>query len=107
MNEQAFYPKNRGQWKQFSSFEPEGKGSVTQGGPKVSNCWAGQTRNSHPPDRNQGKSKRLTVDVEVKKGYSDEEKLGIAIALLVEQGKIQLVEWIRTVRDRNHCYVAS
>jgi replication fork protection complex subunit Tof1/Swi1 len=35
MYEQAFYPKNRGQWKQFSSFEPEPKRDATQGAPKV------------------------------------------------------------------------
>jgi hypothetical protein len=58
------------------------------------------------PDGNQGKSKRVAADVEVKKGYSDEEKLGIAIALLMEQGKLQLVEWIRTVRDQDHCNMA-
>lgn len=46
----------------------------------------------------QGKGKDATADVEVKKGHTDQEKLGIAIAVLLEQEKAHLVDWVRSVR---------
>ena len=39
-------------------------------------------------------------DVQVKKGYSWSEQLGIAIACLVEGGRLDLVDWIKEVGSR-------
>lgn len=41
---------------------------------------------------------RFPPDVQVKKGYSWSEQLGIAIAALVENGESQLVDWAKNVR---------
>ncbi|GLB39613.1 putative timeless-domain-containing protein [Lyophyllum shimeji] len=74
---EAFFPKNRGHWKQFSSWEPEEK---------------------------KGKREKKTVedtrfprDVEVKKGYSWSDQLGIAIAALVEAGEVEFVHWTKDI----------
>jgi hypothetical protein len=40
---------------------------------------------------------RFPADVQVKKGYSWSEQLGIAIAALVEGGEGELVEWVKDV----------
>ena len=42
-------------------------------------------------------AKKLLADVEVKKGWTKQEELGIAIACLVDEGKMDLVDWVRTV----------
>jgi replication fork protection complex subunit Tof1/Swi1 len=64
------FPKNRGHWKQFSSWEPNQqlKDKTT-------------TDNRFPPD------------VEVKKGYSWSDQLGIAIAALVEASHSDFLKW--------------
>ncbi|KAJ3507590.1 hypothetical protein NLJ89_g6215 [Agrocybe chaxingu] len=69
---EALFPKNRGNWKQYSSWQPESK-----------------TKNEAKaiPDT------RFPPDVEVKKGYSWSDQLGIAIACLVEAGQTELVKW--------------
>jgi replication fork protection complex subunit Tof1/Swi1 len=41
---------------------------------------------------------RFPPDVQVKKGYSWSEQLGIAIAVLVEGGEGGLVDWVKDVR---------
>ncbi|KZT26081.1 timeless-domain-containing protein [Neolentinus lepideus HHB14362 ss-1] len=73
---EAFFPKNRGAWKKLSSWEPE---------PKVKSEEKTITDTRFPPD------------VQVKKGYSWSEQLGIAIACLTEDGKHELVEWIKDI----------
>ncbi|OBZ77008.1 Topoisomerase 1-associated factor 1 [Grifola frondosa] len=73
---QAFFPKNRGQWKHYSSWAPEEKDSKA---PRV------VEDTGFPPD------------VQVKKGYSWSEQLGIAIACLVEDGKVELIEWVKQI----------
>jgi len=75
---QAFFPKNRGHWKQYSSWEPETKG-----------------RRGHELVEDT----KLPSEVQVKKGYSWSEQIGIAIAALVEDGKTELVEWVKDVRN--------
>lgn len=76
--QQAFFPKNRGHWKQYSSWEPETKG-----------------RHEHDP----GENSKFSPEVQVKKGYTWSEQIGIAIAALVEEGKTELVEWVKDVRN--------
>ncbi|QRV85017.1 topoisomerase 1-associated factor 1 [Ceratobasidium sp. AG-Ba] len=68
----AFYPKNRGQWKAYSSYEPEVK-------PKSG--------------RPAGKA-----ELTVKRGYKASEQIGIAVACLSEQegGKL-LIDWVLDV----------
>lgn len=75
--DQAFFPKNRSQWKQYSSWEPE---------PKVKD-ERGRTI----------EDTRFPADVQVKKGYSWSEQLGIAIAALVDAGQQILVDWTKDV----------
>ncbi|KAA1474618.1 timeless-domain-containing protein [Dentipellis sp. KUC8613] len=74
---EAFFPKNRGQWKKLSSWEPEAK------------------------DAGSGKAAaddaRFPPDVQVKKGYSWSEQLGIAVAALRDGGKGDLVEWTKDI----------
>lgn len=71
---------NRGHWKQYSSWEPE---------PKVN-------RKQEKAEDNGGFSR----EVQVKKGYSWSEQIGIAVAALVEEGKSGLVEWVKDVSKR-------
>jgi hypothetical protein len=80
--QQAFFPKNRNLWKQYSSWEPEEK-------------IKGSGRGGRMVD---GTTTRFPADVQVKKGYSWSEQLGIAIAALVEGGGRGLVDWVRDVR---------
>ncbi|KAI0772965.1 timeless-domain-containing protein [Trametes elegans] len=73
---EAFFPKNRGHWKQFSSAELEEVGSR--------------------PGRLPFDS-RFPQDVQVKKGYSWSEQVGIAMAALIEKGQQNLIEWTRQI----------
>ncbi|OCH87501.1 timeless-domain-containing protein [Obba rivulosa] len=70
---EAFFPKTRGAWKQYSSWEPE---------PKTERSVV---------------DSRLPPDVQVKKGYSWSEQLGIAVGCLVEDSKKVLVEWTKQI----------
>ncbi|QRV99102.1 topoisomerase 1-associated factor 1 [Ceratobasidium sp. AG-Ba] len=72
---EAFYPKNRGQWKAYSSYEPEVK-------PKSG--------------RPAGKA-----ELTVKRGFKASEQIGIAVACLSEQegGKL-LIDWVLDVLKR-------
>ncbi|KAF9556074.1 timeless-domain-containing protein [Agrocybe pediades] len=72
---ETFFPKNRGHWKQYSSWEPEKK---RKDGTTVEDT-------------------RFPPDVEVKKGYSWSDQLGIVIAALVEAKQGQLVEWTKEI----------
>ncbi|KAJ7704500.1 timeless protein-domain-containing protein [Mycena rosella] len=67
---EAFFPKNRGQWKAFSSWEPPEKGVRAL---RAEKAGAGE--------------------VQVKRGYSWSEQLGIVIAALVDAGQLELVNW--------------
>ncbi|KAJ7786448.1 timeless protein-domain-containing protein [Mycena metata] len=69
---EAFFPKNRGQWKAFSSWEPPPKGSAN-------------TR-----ERKGGSG---AAEVQVKRGYSWSEQMGIAIKALQEAGEGNRVDW--------------
>ncbi|KAI0672215.1 timeless-domain-containing protein [Trametes maxima] len=73
---EAFFPKNRGHWKQFSSAE------LDQIGPR--------------PERAPFDS-RFPPDVQVKKGYSLSEQIGITMAALVEKGQQSLIEWTKQI----------
>ncbi|KAG5339373.1 hypothetical protein C0989_004499 [Termitomyces sp. Mn162] len=72
---EAFFPKNRGHWKQYSSWEPEKSGK----------------------ERKVAEDTIFPRDVEVKKGYSWSDQLGITIASLVESGERELVDWTRDI----------
>ncbi|KAG6889904.1 hypothetical protein C0992_003697 [Termitomyces sp. T32_za158] len=72
---EAFFPKNRGHWKPFSSWEPEKSGN----------------------ERKTVEDTRFPPDVEVKKGYSWSDQLGITIASLVEAGETELVHWTKDI----------
>ncbi|KAJ7134228.1 timeless protein-domain-containing protein [Mycena epipterygia] len=71
---EAFFPKNRGQWKAFSSWEPPEKGVRA---PRAEKPGVGE--------------------VQVKRGYSWSEQLGIVIAALVDAGQIELVNWVKDI----------
>ncbi|KAI0827274.1 timeless protein-domain-containing protein [Trametes gibbosa] len=73
---EAFFPKNRGHWKQFSSLELDAVGAQPE---------------SHPFDT------RFPPDVTVKKGYSHTDQIGIAMAALVERGQQSLIEWTKQI----------
>lgn len=73
---EAFFPKNRGNWKNFSSWEPEKKSKR---------------------EKKTIENTRYSPDVEVKKGYSWSDQLGIAIANLVEGGQKELVNWTQHI----------
>ncbi|KAJ6500386.1 timeless protein-domain-containing protein [Mycena sanguinolenta] len=71
----AFFPKNRGQWKAYSSWEPPPKGPRER------------TRAERP---NAG-------EVQVKRGFSWSEQLGIVIAALVDVGDVRWVNWTEDI----------
>ena len=71
---QAFFPKNRGKWKQLSSWQPPEK------------TTAGSAPENTPPQ-----------EVRVKKGYTWTQELGIALQALVDDGKMALIEWVKLV----------
>lgn len=73
---QVFFPMNRNAWKTYSSYVPEEK-----------------TKSSRAVE-----DTRFPPDVQVKKGFSWSEQVGIAVQALVEDGKRELVEWTRSVR---------
>lgn len=62
---------NRGHWKQFSSWKPE--------------------------DKFVEKERRVTAEVQVTKGYTWTEEMGIVIACLVEDEKTHLINWAKEV----------
>ncbi|ESK95053.1 topoisomerase 1-associated factor 1 [Moniliophthora roreri MCA 2997] len=72
---EAFFPKNRGHWKQYSSWEPEKKS-------KPEKATIEDTR---------------PQEVQVKKGYSWSDQVGIAIAALVETDQKELVTWVQEI----------
>ncbi|KAF9452119.1 hypothetical protein P691DRAFT_772581 [Macrolepiota fuliginosa MF-IS2] len=82
---EAFFPKNRGHWKQYSSWEPERHSTKDK---------ATAEDNGFPPD------------VQIKKGYSWSDQLGIAIATLVEAAQTDLITWTKdilgTARDQRY-----
>jgi replication fork protection complex subunit Tof1/Swi1 len=50
---------------------------------------------------------RFPPDVQVKKGFSWSEQLGIAIAALVEGGEQELVDWLKDVGSLSHTFWAN
>ncbi|KAI5989865.1 timeless protein-domain-containing protein [Pisolithus marmoratus] len=74
---EALYPMNRGHWKQYSSWEPEQK--------------SGRIREAAEENR------KFSTEVQVKRGYSWSEQIGIAVAALIEDGKTELVEWVKDI----------
>lgn len=68
---------NRGHWKQYSSWEPEQKVGRKQAMAEDNGDSSGE--------------------IQVKKGYSWSEQIGIAVAALVEEGKSELAEWVKDV----------
>ncbi|TBU40199.1 timeless-domain-containing protein [Dichomitus squalens] len=73
---EAFFPKNRGHWKQFSSKELDVIGPRPEGVPFDT---------------------RFPQDLYVKKGYSPSEQMGIAMAALTENGQMVLIEWTKQI----------
>ncbi|KAH8102126.1 timeless protein-domain-containing protein [Cristinia sonorae] len=73
---QAFFPKTRGHWKELSSWEPEKKSG--KGGRTVEDT-------------------RFPPDVQVKKGYTWSQQLGIAMACLTKDGKQNLIDWVKEI----------
>ncbi|KAG8738044.1 Topoisomerase 1-associated factor 1 [Ceratobasidium sp. 414] len=71
---EAFYPKNRGQWKAYSSYEPEVK-----------------TKPSRPVGK---------AELSVKRGFKTSEQIGIAVACLVEEESKLLIDWVVDVLKR-------
>ncbi|OCB87291.1 timeless-domain-containing protein [Sanghuangporus baumii] len=74
---EAFYPKNRNRWKQYSSWEPE---------PKT----RGRERDADDSDKH-------PAEVQVKRGYSWSEQLGIAVACLIENGQQEFLDWAKEI----------
>lgn len=74
---------NRGHWKQYSSWEPE--------------QTSGRIREATEEIRNS------STEVQVKKGYSWSEQIGITVAALIEDGKTELVEWVKDVSKLPVC----
>ncbi|KAJ3842021.1 timeless protein-domain-containing protein [Lentinula raphanica] len=72
---EAFFPKNRGNWKQYSSWEPPSKGEKSE----------------------TVEDTRVTQEVKVKKGHPWSDQIGIAIAVLVEAGQTELVLWMQEI----------
>lgn len=69
--DQALYPKNRGHWKQFSSWKPEEKFIERE--------------------------RKVVAEVQVTQGYTWTEEMGIVIACLIEDEKTHLINWVKEV----------
>jgi replication fork protection complex subunit Tof1/Swi1 len=78
---ETFFSKNRGHWKDYSSLTPEELALKT----------GKALKSESVVDR------RFPADVQVKKGWSWSEQVGIAILALVDEGHQALVEWSREV----------
>ncbi|KAF8185006.1 timeless protein-domain-containing protein [Mycena galopus ATCC 62051] len=74
---EAFFPKNRGHWKAYSSWEPPEKEKSVRERARAEKPGAGE--------------------VQVKRGFSWSEQLGIVIAALVDEGNVQWVNWTEDV----------
>ncbi|KAH9983375.1 timeless protein-domain-containing protein, partial [Russula compacta] len=72
---EAFFPKNRNQWKKYSSWESESKTTKT----------------------NKDADARFPPDVRVKKGFTWSEQLAIAMAALQETGRGELIAWVKEI----------
>ncbi|KAF8622394.1 hypothetical protein AX15_007047 [Amanita polypyramis BW_CC] len=83
---EAFFPKNRGNWKQYSSWEPEPKPSRRS-----------RREKGDLDDGKNGAENSTPPEVRVKKGYSWSDQLGIAIAALTEVGQDKLVQWTKEI----------
>ncbi|KAI0322279.1 timeless protein-domain-containing protein [Amylostereum chailletii] len=73
---EAFFPKNRGQWKKLSSWKPEEKERASRKTAEGS---------KHPPD------------VQVKKGYTWSQQVAIAMAALEDANQGDLIEWTKDI----------
>ncbi|KAH7883094.1 timeless protein-domain-containing protein [Phlebopus sp. FC_14] len=73
---EAFFPMNRGHWKQFSSWEPAQKSNLK---------------------RETTEDQSFSEEVQIKKGYSWSEQIGISVAALVEEGRSELVDWVKKI----------
>ncbi|KAF9495210.1 timeless-domain-containing protein [Pleurotus eryngii] len=76
---EAWFPMNRGHWKDFSSYESEKKSKKRRRG------------------TNDSSDDEPLPEVQVKKGYSWSDELGIAIAALVEDGQKNLINWTKEI----------
>ncbi|KAH7910734.1 timeless protein-domain-containing protein [Hygrophoropsis aurantiaca] len=94
---EAFFPMNRGHWKQYSSWEPEKKSSGRRRKQGTGDDSDAGSSDGDGEGAGKGKGKSKNGEVQVKKGYSWSEQLGIAIAALVEEGKRELVEWVKDI----------
>lgn len=82
---QAFFPKNRDQWKAFSSWEPPEKEKKTR------------TR----------AAKAGASELQVKRGYSWSEQLWIVMTALIEAGQASLITWTLNVGLTCFCVCAE
>ncbi|KAK0224118.1 timeless protein-domain-containing protein [Armillaria fumosa] len=73
---EAFFPKNRGHWKVFSSYEPE---------------------SSTAKERARDEDAKIPADIHVKKGHSWSEEVGIVVAVLIDAGQGDLVDWTKEI----------
>ncbi|KAG8920723.1 Topoisomerase 1-associated factor 1 [Tulasnella sp. 418] len=92
---QAFFPTGRGRWKQKSSFVPPKK--IAKGGLSDSDDDVSYDEDGNPRTKSKAKESKHGPDVYVKKGYSWSEQLGIAIACLIEDDKMALVDWVKEI----------
>lgn len=77
---EAFYPKNRGKWKALSSWEAPAKGA-----------------RALDPENDAVLENRWPADVHVKKGYTWEQQLAIAVRILAEDEKQAMIDWVKEV----------
>ncbi|KZW03785.1 timeless-domain-containing protein [Exidia glandulosa HHB12029] len=73
---EAFFPKNRGTWKQFSSWEPEVKEKKKRGA---------------KGDDETGE------ELVISKRFTWSQQVGIAVGCLVDAGKGELVDWTKEI----------
>ncbi|GJE93432.1 timeless-domain-containing protein [Phanerochaete sordida] len=74
---EAFYPKNRGKWKALSSWAPPAARADPEKDTILENRWPAEVR--------------------VKKGFSAEQQLAIAVRILEEDGKREMIDWVKEI----------
>ncbi|KAH7904136.1 hypothetical protein BJ138DRAFT_27591 [Hygrophoropsis aurantiaca] len=89
---EAFFPMNRGHWKQYSSWKPEKKSSGRRRKQGTGDDLDPDSSDGEGEGAGKGKGKSKNGEVQVKKEYLWSEQLVIAIATLVEEEKRELVE---------------
>lgn len=90
----AFFPKNRGSWKRFSSWKPEIKDKKGRKGRDEVCILTSDWRQSQPSQDETGED----LSIKNARDIPWSRQVGITVVALVEKGKQRLVDWTKEVQ---------